>query len=186
MLPARATWCSAATSSLAETPPAASAAPALELLASRQFTAWLVEQRLRPCCTDRCGWPRGAPSAQEAGTGASSTVRVCPLERLVTRQSARCPRLHGCRRPGGPSTPSWVLLGDRARSCWPWLWARLAAQGGWGKQPSHPRSPGIPCAAQGPCRWLSPHSQAALPSDQLGRTRRQLAAARELDGLVQR
>ena len=27
-----------------------------------------------PCCTDRCGWPRGAPSAQEAGTGASGTV----------------------------------------------------------------------------------------------------------------
>ena len=74
---ARATWCSAATSSLAEAA-GCSAAPALELLASRQFTAWLAEQRLRPCCTDRCGWPRGAPSAQEAGTGASGTVCAPP------------------------------------------------------------------------------------------------------------
>src|SRR6476659_1069405 len=49
--PARATWCSAATSSLAETPPAASAAPAFELTASRQFTAWLAEQRLALACT---------------------------------------------------------------------------------------------------------------------------------------
>src|SRR3954451_19993214 len=49
--PARATWCSAATSSLANTAPAASAAPALELLASRQFTAWLAEQRLALACT---------------------------------------------------------------------------------------------------------------------------------------
>jgi hypothetical protein len=32
----------------------------------------------RPCCTDRYGWPRGAPSAQEAGTGASGTVCVPP------------------------------------------------------------------------------------------------------------
>ena len=31
-----------------------------------------------PCCTDRYGWPRGAPSAQEAGTGASGTVCVPP------------------------------------------------------------------------------------------------------------
>ena len=48
---ARATWCLAATSSLAETGPAAAAAPALELLASRQFTAWLAEQRLSLTCT---------------------------------------------------------------------------------------------------------------------------------------
>src|SRR5215212_2237771 len=46
--PARATWCSAAISSLAETPPSA---PALELVASRQFTAWLAEQRLALACT---------------------------------------------------------------------------------------------------------------------------------------
>src|SRR4051794_41618111 len=64
--------------------------------------------------------------------------------------------------------------------------ARLAAQGGWGKEPPPPTIPGSPCAVQGPCRWPSPHSQAALPSDQLGRIRRQLAAARDLDGLVQR
>src|SRR3954465_3504355 len=49
--PARATWCSAATSSLAETGPGVAAAPALELLASRQFTAWLAEQRLSLACT---------------------------------------------------------------------------------------------------------------------------------------
>jgi hypothetical protein len=36
---------------LAETAPAAVAAPALELSASRQFTAWLAEQRLALACT---------------------------------------------------------------------------------------------------------------------------------------
>src|SRR3954451_1886591 len=48
----------------------------------------------------------GAPSAPEAGTGASGKC-VCPLERLVARQIRRASRLPGCRRPGGPSTPGW-------------------------------------------------------------------------------
>src|SRR4051794_10794315 len=49
--PARATSCSAATSSLAETAPSATTTRQFELLASRQFTAWLAEQRLALACT---------------------------------------------------------------------------------------------------------------------------------------
>src|SRR3954452_24603757 len=62
--------------------------------------------------------------------------------------------------------------------------ARLAAQGGWGKEPPPPTIPGSPGAVQGPCRWPSPPPQAALPGDERARVGRQLASARELDGLV--
>src|SRR4051794_22549091 len=89
--------------------------------------------------------------------------------------------------PGGPSTPGWRPPGCLrwARSCrrprrWP-AWPRRV--GGARSRP-HPRSPGIACAVQGPCRWPSPHSQAALPGDERARVGRQLASARELDGLV--
>jgi hypothetical protein len=120
-----------------------------------------------------------------AGTGESGTVRVCPLERLVTRKTPRASRLHGCRRPGGPSTPGWRPPGCLdGRSCRPRRWPAWPRRVGGVRSRPHPRSPGIPCAVQGPCRWPSPHPQAALPGDELARVGRQLASARELDGLV--
>src|SRR4051812_37913948 len=70
------------------------------------------------------------------------------------------------------------------RSCRPRRWPAWPRRVGGVRSRPHPRSPGIACAVQGPCRWPSPHPQAAPPGDELARVGRQLASARELDGLV--
>src|SRR4051794_10987302 len=65
--------------------------------------------------------------------------------------------------------------------------ARLASQGGWGKEPPPPTILKSPGAVQGQRRRLpSSPPQAAAPGDELARVGRQLASARELDGLVHR
>ena len=81
-----------------------------------------------------------------AGTGESGTVCVCPLERLVTRKTPRASRLHGCRRPGGPSTPGWRPPGCLrwARSCRPRRWPAWPRRVGGVRSRPHPRSPEAP------------------------------------------
>src|SRR4051812_44206544 len=64
--------------------------------------------------------------------------------------------------------------------------ARLASQGGWGKEPPPPTILKSPGAIQGQCRSPSPHPQAAAPGDELGRIRRGPTSAGKPDSLVQR
>ena len=47
--------------------------------------------------------------------------------------------------------------------------ARLASQGGWGKEPPPPTILRSPCAVQGQRRLPSSHPQAAAPGDELAR-----------------
>src|SRR3954451_4238700 len=48
------------------------------------------------------GWRRVQLAGPRTGPG-----ECAPLELLVARKTPRASRLHGCRRPGGPSTPGW-------------------------------------------------------------------------------
>src|SRR4051812_3608699 len=62
--------------------------------------------------------------------------------------------------------------------------ARLASQGGWGKEPPPSTILKSPGAVQGQRRLPSSPPQAAAPGDEWARVGRQLASAWELDGLV--
>src|SRR3954452_3002107 len=64
--------------------------------------------------------------------------------------------------------------------------ARLALQGGWGKEPPPPTILGSPGAIEGQCRSASPHPQAAAPGHELGRIRRGPTSAGKPDSLLQR